>query len=94
MPLYEYRCQKCHATFEVLQRGKDKPPEKCRKCGGALVKLPSSPAIQFKGSGWYVTDYAHKSSPVPEEKPAAKPEAGKGRKERTQSASPAPGKNS
>jgi putative FmdB family regulatory protein len=64
MPLYEYQCTKCRATTEVLQKAKDKPPEKCPKCGGCVVKLISSPAIQFKGKGWYVTDYA-KQNPQP-----------------------------
>jgi putative FmdB family regulatory protein len=81
MPIYEYRCSKCRATFEFLQRAKDKPAEKCSKCGGRLVKLVSSPAIQFKGSGWYVTDYARKSSPGPPDKPASKSEPAKDRKE-------------
>jgi len=73
MPLYEYRCTNCHATFEVLQRAKDKPPQKCPKCGGGpVVKLISSPAIQFKGNGWYITDYAKKNTPSPEPKPAEK----------------------
>jgi putative FmdB family regulatory protein len=62
MPIYEYECKKCGERTEVLQKAKDKPPEKCPKCGGAVVKLISSPAIQFKGNGWYVTDYAKKSS--------------------------------
>ncbi len=62
MPIYEYQCKKCREVCEVLQRAKDKPPEKCPKCGGPMVKRISSPAIQFKGSGWYVTDYAKKSS--------------------------------
>jgi putative FmdB family regulatory protein len=62
MPIYEYQCSKCREVCEVLQRAKDKPPEKCPKCGGPMVKRISSPAIQFKGSGWYVTDYAKKGS--------------------------------
>jgi putative FmdB family regulatory protein len=63
MPIYEYRCQKCHRTFEAMQKLKDKPLDKCPHCQGRLVRLISSPAIQFKGSGWYITDYAHKNSP-------------------------------
>ena len=63
MPLYEYQCTKCRHVCEVLQKAKDKPVETCPKCGGAVVKLVSSPAIQFKGNGWYITDYAKKSSP-------------------------------
>ncbi len=62
MPLYEYKCDACGATFEVIQRFSDPPVEKCRTCGGPVRKLLSAPAIQFKGSGWYVTDYAKKGS--------------------------------
>jgi putative FmdB family regulatory protein len=62
MPIYEYRCKKCGKQLEVLMRSTDKPPTRCRECGGRLEKLFSSPAIQFKGEGWYVTDYARKGS--------------------------------
>jgi putative FmdB family regulatory protein len=62
MPLYEYQCTKCREVCEVLQKVKDRPLEKCPKCGGPVVKRISSPAIQFKGNGWYITDYAKKSS--------------------------------
>ena len=58
MPIYEFECRKCKAHIEVFQKVSDKSPTKCRKCGGRLEKLISAPAIQFKGSGWYVTDYA------------------------------------
>ena len=58
MPIYEFECRKCKAKLEVLQKMSDKSPVKCRKCGGRLEKLVSQSAIQFKGSGWYVTDYA------------------------------------
>jgi putative FmdB family regulatory protein len=58
MPIYEFECRKCKAHIEVFQKLSDKPPVKCRKCGGRLERLLSAPAIQFKGSGWYVTDYA------------------------------------
>jgi putative FmdB family regulatory protein len=58
MPLYEYQCEACGHRFEVIQKFSDAPVEVCPKCGGAVAKLLSSPAIQFKGSGWYVTDYA------------------------------------
>ena len=63
MPLYEYRCRKCGNVFEKIQKFSDAPLTKCEKCGGKLEKLLSPPAIQFKGTGWYVTDYARKSSP-------------------------------
>jgi putative FmdB family regulatory protein len=62
MPIYEYRCKKCGAHSEVLLKLSDKQPSRCRVCGGRLEKLISSPAIQFKGEGWYVTDYARKGS--------------------------------
>ena len=58
MPIYEFECQKCKARTEVFQKMNDKSPTKCEKCGGRLEKLVSASAIQFKGSGWYVTDYA------------------------------------
>jgi putative FmdB family regulatory protein len=60
MPIYEFECRKCTAHLEVFQKVNDKPPVKCRKCGGRLERLISAPAIQFKGAGWYVTDYAGK----------------------------------
>ena len=58
MPIYEYECRKCKAHTEAFQKVSDKPLTKCRNCGGKLEKKLSAPAIQFKGSGWYVTDYA------------------------------------
>jgi len=60
MPLYEYQCEKCGHRFEKIQRVSDAPPEGCPVCGGAVHKLQSAPAFQFKGSGWYITDYARK----------------------------------
>jgi putative FmdB family regulatory protein len=68
MPLYEYECTQCGCRSEVVQKVGDPPLRTCKKCGGALKKLISSPAIQFKGSGWYVTDYAKKSGPQDEGK--------------------------
>jgi putative FmdB family regulatory protein len=62
MPIYEFECRKCKAHIEVFQKISDKPPVKCRKCGGRLERKVSAPAIQFKGSGWYVTDYASKAT--------------------------------
>ncbi len=58
MPLYEYECDACGHRFEVIQKFADAPIGTCPKCGGVVRKLLSSPAIQFKGSGWYITDYA------------------------------------
>ena len=60
MPLYEYECDACGHRFEVIQKSADSPSGTCPKCGGAVHKLQSAPAFQFKGSGWYVTDYAKK----------------------------------
>lgn len=57
MPIYEFECRKCKAHIEVYLKLNDPSPRKCRKCGGRLERLLSAPAIQFKGSGWYVTDY-------------------------------------
>jgi putative FmdB family regulatory protein len=63
MPLYEYQCESCNNRFERIQKFSDPPIETCPACGkGPVRKLLSSPAIQFKGSGWYITDYAKKSS--------------------------------
>ena len=57
MPLYEYECTACGHRFEVIQKFSDAPIAVCPKCGGPVEKLVSSPAIQFKGSGFYLTDY-------------------------------------
>lgn len=62
MPLYEYRCDGCQRRFEVIQSFSDAPLDTCSECGGRLEKLFSAPAVHFKGAGWYVTDYAKKSS--------------------------------
>ncbi|MFZ0798583.1 MAG: zinc ribbon domain-containing protein [Terriglobales bacterium] len=58
MPLYEYLCKKCGHRFEEIRKFSDKQPKKCPECGGVLEQVISAPAVQFKGSGWYVTDYA------------------------------------
>lgn len=64
MPLYEFQCEACASRFERIQKYSDPLPEVCPTCGkGPVRKLLSSPAIQFKGSGFYITDYAKKSSP-------------------------------
>jgi putative FmdB family regulatory protein len=60
MPLYEYQCEACGHRFEVIQKISDAPIAVCPSCGGAVHKLQSAPAFQFKGSGWYITDYARK----------------------------------
>jgi putative FmdB family regulatory protein len=61
MPLYEYQCSKCGHRFEKIQKFSDKMVKKCPECGGPVEQMISAPAVQFKGSGWYVTDYAKKS---------------------------------
>lgn len=71
MPLYEYECRKCKAHIEILQKLTDKPLTKCRNCGGRLEKQWSQSGFQFKGSGWYVTDYASKKASGKEEKASA-----------------------
>ena len=63
LPLYEYKCRKCGRHVERIQKFSDPPLTTCEECAGELERLISSPAIQFKGSGWYVTDYARDSSP-------------------------------
>jgi putative FmdB family regulatory protein len=62
VPLYEYKCEGCGETFEVIQKFSDEPLTVHEKCGGHVHRLLSAPAFQFKGSGWYVTDYAKGSS--------------------------------
>jgi len=62
MPLYEYRCENCGDVFEVMQKFSDEPLAVHEKCGGKVHRLLSAPALQFKGSGWYITDYASKSN--------------------------------
>lgn len=72
MPIYEYSCQKCHARVEVMQKITDKPLKRCKSCGGKLEKEWSATSFQFKGSGWYVTDYAGKKTGDADKEPAAK----------------------
>jgi putative FmdB family regulatory protein len=105
MPLYEYECESCGVRFEVIQKFTDNPVGGCKQCGGIVRRLLSAPAIQFKGTGWYITDYARKgksdgdatpsSSPSSSEStasPAAssdKPSTGTGASSPTGTASPA-----
>jgi putative FmdB family regulatory protein len=60
VPLYEYQCKKCKHKFEKIQKFSDRPIKKCPECGGPVEKVMHAPAVQFKGTGWYVTDYAGK----------------------------------
>ena len=64
MPLYEYECTRCGKNFELIQKFSDPPTAVCAACGGAAHRRLSAPAFQFKGSGWYVTDYARKAAPA------------------------------
>lgn len=83
MPIYEYECLQCGKRTELLQRMSDAPLATCPQCGGEVRKLISAPAVQFKGSGWYVTDYAGKkgggssgkSEGTSESKPESKTES-------------------
>jgi putative FmdB family regulatory protein len=68
MPIYEFECTKCKAHTEVFQKMNDKQPTKCPKCGGRLERLVSAPAIQFKGSGFYLTDYGRSGQKALEKK--------------------------
>jgi len=77
MPLYEYQCDSCDHRFERIRKFSDPPLDVCPDCGKSPVtKLVSSPAIQFKGSGFYITDYAKKNSPSETEKKKADSPAG------------------
>ncbi len=78
MPLYEYECPK-DGVFEQVRKFSDPPLTACPTCGGPIEKLMSAPAIQFKGTGWYVTDYARKSG-GPEGSKASSSESGEGKK--------------
>lgn len=94
MPLYEYQCGSCGSVFEVMQKFSDDPLTVHENCGGSVQRLLSAPALQFKGSGWYITDYARggnkgeggkaESKPAETkaesktESPAAKPASGGG----------------
>jgi len=62
MPLYEYACHQCGKHFDVLQKFSDQPLAVHEECGGEVERLISAPALQFKGTGWYVTDYARKDT--------------------------------
>jgi len=81
MPLYEYECKKCGHRFEKIQLYSAKMVKKCPECGGAVEQMISAPAVQFKGSGWYVTDYAKKSSAPAGESSASKDKDSKDSKE-------------
>jgi putative FmdB family regulatory protein len=80
VPIYEYKCEGCGETFEVIQKFADEPLAVHEKCGGHVHRLMSAPSFQFKGSGWYVTDYAKGSGSSPAHTESGKSESGKGEK--------------
>ena len=96
MPLYEYQCKKCGHRFERIQRFSDPLVKKCPECGGKVEQVLSAPAVQFKGSGWYVTDYAKKSGGSSSSDSSAKSDSSKesseskdkDKKPKTETASP------
>lgn len=75
MPIYEYQCGGCAYRFELKQSIKDDPVKECPRCGQDVTKLISSPAIMFKGSGWYITDYSDKMKPGSEKESSEQPAA-------------------
>lgn len=88
MPLYEYECLNCGVHYERIQKFSDAPLTQCEKCGGELRKVLSPPAIQFKGTGWYVSDYARKPSPPGESSSTSKSSEGES-KDKTAESKPA-----
>jgi putative FmdB family regulatory protein len=80
VPIYEYKCEGCGETFEVIQKFADEPVTVHEKCGGHVHRLMSAPSFQFKGSGWYVTDYAKGSGGSPAHTESGKSEHGHGEK--------------
>ncbi len=87
MPIYEYECSVCKHRFELLQKFSDEPAKICVQCGGPVVRLLSSPAIQFKGTGWYVTDYAGKGAASSEAKSEGKVDGAGEKSEKSPAAS-------
>jgi len=80
MPLYEYKCNSCGDVFEIIQKFSDEPLTVHEKCGGNVERLLSAPALQFKGTGWYVTDYGKGNSKEAKPQPDGSNGAGKGEK--------------
>ena len=78
MPLYEYQCKKCKRKFEKIQKFSDRPVKKCPECGGPVEKVQHAPNVQFKGTGWYVTDYAGKKDSAAADGGSEKKEAADG----------------
>jgi putative FmdB family regulatory protein len=88
MPLYEYKCQSCGKTFELIQKFSDEPLTTHSECGGVLEKVITAPAFHLKGTGWYATDYGKgngKSPKSDESKPDSKSEKGEAKSEKSES---------
>jgi putative FmdB family regulatory protein len=88
LPLYEYRCKKCGKLFEKIRKFSDPPLKTHEECGGAVERLLSSPAIQFKGSGFYITDYPKKSASSDASSAGSSESGSKGSAEAAKSSSP------
>jgi putative FmdB family regulatory protein len=88
VPLYEYECTKCHKRTEKIERTSGPHLKKCPHCGSKVERLLAAPAIQFKGSGWYVTDYAGKKATATESGPAEKGAAKEASTESAKESSP------
>ncbi len=93
MPIYEYKCEGCGETFEVIQKFADEPLVVHEKCGGHVNRLMSAPSFQFKGSGWYVTDYAKGSGAGPAKGESGKGESSKGDSDKKDSGKSESGKS-
>jgi len=93
LPIYEYKCEGCGETFEVIQKFADEPLTVHEKCGGHVHKLMSAPSFQFKGTGWYVTDYAKGSGSVPAKGESGKGESSKGDSDKNDSGKSGSGKS-
>lgn len=100
MPLYEYECTRCGHRFELLQKVSDEPRKRCPECRGKVERLISAPAIRFKGTGWYVTDYSEKGKKKAEKekaesgKDSGKAESGKDSGKKAEGSSEDSGKKS
>ncbi len=89
MPIYEYVCQGCQHRFEMKQKMSDPPVAECPRCGQPVTKVISAPAIMFKGTGWYVTDYSDKMKPPGQSESAGKPSNGQSEHKKDAAATPA-----
>lgn len=89
MPIYEYVCQDCEHRFEIKQKMSDPPVAGCPRCGQPVTKVISAPAIMFKGTGWYVTDYSDKMKPPGQSETAGKPANGQSEQKKDATATPA-----